>query len=349
MSGSGLESFSFAHRVPDPLNTVTAVPVDRDPNVNGVASKRRFQVDSTQADCVTSSRVLYVDDEVDTALLQLLGHEGFHIQIARSGREALDMAIGERYAAVVLDLHLPDMFGLSLLDRLIARKIRVPVLVVTGCYGEEEMEHHALQAGAAAFRRKPLLSDEVAAVLRDMIARSREPDLAVAWDGTVDNEAAGFIADSPASRDLARWIARVGPSSVPVLITGESGVGKELAAWALHRASMRRRDRFVPLNCGAIPDGLLESELFGHAKGGFTGAVADKPGLLEVAHGGTVFFDEIAELPASMQVRLLRALENGEIRRVGETRTRHVDARIIAATNRPIWDNRFEFTADSLS
>ena len=123
-----------------------------------------------------------------------------------------------------------------------------------------------------------------------------------------------------------------------MLITGESGVGKELAARALHRASMRRRDRFVPLNCGAIPDGLLESELFGHAKGGFTGAVADKPGLLEVAHEGTVFLDEIAELPASMQVRLLRALENGEIRRVGETRTRHVDARIIAATNRSIHD-----------
>jgi DNA-binding NtrC family response regulator len=290
---------------------------------------------SPQADRVAATRILYVDDEIDTALVRLLEIEGFRVEIASTGSGALARAVEHRFDAIILDLHLPDMFGLTVLARLAASRIHSPVLVITGCYGEEEMERQALQAGADAFRRKPLLSDEIAATLRDIIARRGQT--VATWRSAVD-DAPGFVAVSPTTRRLADWIARVGPSAVAVLITGESGVGKELAAHAIHHTSSRRGGPFVPVNCGAIPDGLFESELFGHAKGSFTGAVADKLGLLEVAHTGSLFLDEIAELPALMQVRLLRALDDGEIRRVGETRTRHVDARIIAATNRSIQD-----------
>jgi DNA-binding NtrC family response regulator len=265
-----------------------------------------------------------------------LEFEGFQIELVLSGQGALDRARANRYDAVVLDLHLPDMFGLTVLDRLDVRNSHAAILVITGCYGEEEMERNALKAGATAFRRKPLFCDDIATVLKSMVVRRTLTATPHPTERGLAPEELGLDTDSPSVAKLARWIARVGPSSAPVLITGESGVGKELVARRLYRASSRRRTAFVPVNCGAIPDGLMESELFGHTKGAFTGAVADKPGLLEAAHNGTLFLDEVAELPASMQVRFLRALEDGEIRRVGETQTRHVDVRIIAATNRSL-------------
>lgn len=281
--------------------------------------------------------VLFVDDQVDAALVRLLEADGFRIKVARSGHEALGLALRDSYEAIVLDLHLPDMFGLTVLGRLRAKRISASVIVVTGYYGEDEVERLALRSGALAFKRKPFDYEDVRTILKDIapnvpeMLRRQPPE-------DPDDEQNTPIVCGRASERLARWIARVGPSSVPALITGESGVGKELAARALHATSPRRNGPFVPVNCGAIPDGLLESELFGHAKGAYTGAVTDKAGLLEAAHNGTIFLDEIAELPPSMQVRFLRAVEDGDLRRIGETRVRHVDVRIVAATNRPIGD-----------
>lgn len=324
---------------PTPLSSARAealagaVPAESSTNARStaVAPTGESPLEPPELTEIKGLRLLYVDDDVDSALVRLLELAGVQVHVAPCAREAVIMAIEQQYDAMMIDLHLPDMFGLSVVRRLRAQRIAAPMLVITGCYVEDEMERAALQAGAAAFRRKPLLYDDVAETLSEIVSRRPESMSALLSNQSLDDSP---ITGTAASRRLAQWISRVGPSTVPVFITGESGVGKELAARAVHSASNRRSKKLVTINCGAIPDGLVESELFGHSKGAFTGAVSDKPGLLEIAHGSSVFLDEIAELPLSMQARLLRALEDGEIRRVGETRTRHVDVRIIAATNR---------------
>jgi DNA-binding NtrC family response regulator len=299
-------------------------------------------------DGLTNCRILWIDDEVDPAdpLLRLLALHGFHVDLARSAADGLASAGETAYEAVILDLHLPDMFGLTVLQRLRASGMAVPVLVATGHYLEPEMEANAMRAGAAAFRYKPFFNaEDLAAVLRSIIAGSG----AATADGELVQASAGrvfgIVAASPAMRRVVEWIGRVGPTDVSALLTGETGTGKELVARALHLASSRQTALFVALNCAAIPEGLVETELFGHRKGAFTGAVGDKEGVFEAAHRGTLFLDEIGDLPLPMQASLLRALDDGEVRRVGDTRTRRVHVRVVAATNRPlqrdIADGRF--------
>jgi DNA-binding NtrC family response regulator len=284
-------------------------------------------------------RILWIDDEVDVAdpLLRLLALHGFRVEVARSAAEGLASAGETAYEAVILDLHLPDMFGLTVLQRLRASGIAAPVLVVTGHYLEAEMEANAMQAGAAAFRYKPFLdAEDLAAVLRSIIEGSAPS----AEDGEPVQASAvplfGIVAVSPAMRRIVEWIGRVGPTNASALLTGETGTGKELVARALHQTSSRRTAPFVAVNCGAIPESLVETELFGHRKGAFTGAVSDKEGVFEAAHRGTLFLDEIGDLPLPMQASLLRSLDDGEVRRVGDTKTRRVDVRVIAATNRSL-------------
>jgi DNA-binding NtrC family response regulator len=286
----------------------------------------------------TVHRILWIDDEVESgdALLRLCAFEGLRVDVARSGAEGLATARAHLYDTVVVDLHLPDMFGLTVLQRLRASGVAAPVLAVTGYYLEPEIKTNSLRSGATAFRYKPLDSEDFVAVLRSMIAGAADVTEPATASGS--KWRLGIVAVSPAMRRIVEWIDLVGPVDACALITGETGTGKELVATALHHASARARKPFLAVNCAAIPEGLVETELFGHRKGAFTGASSDKQGLFEAAHQGTLFLDEIGDLPLSMQARLLRCLENGEVRKVGDTRARHIDVRIIAATNHSLRD-----------
>jgi len=282
-------------------------------------------------------RVLWIDDELrpGDGLLRLLAFEGILVEVAGSGADGLIKARTGAYDVILLDLKLPDMFGLTVLQRLMASHVRTPVIVASGYYLEPEIEVDARRLGAAAILHKPFLDAEILATnLRAILDNEHRGDGPVPPDPPF-----GIVAASPAMQDIVAWAQRVTHSKANVLVTGETGTGKELVARAIHDASPRRNGPFVPVNCGAIPDNLFESELFGHRKGAFSGASEHTAGLIEAAHGGTLFLDEVADIPLPMQVRLLRGLEDGRVRRVGETRERAVDVRVIAATNRSLQED----------
>jgi two-component system, NtrC family, response regulator AtoC len=294
----------------------------------------------TRDDWAGPFRLLWIDDEVrpGDALVRLLANEGLSVDVAGSGRQGLGMAEAEVYHSILLDLKLPDLFGLTVLERLVARGITAPILVASAYYLEPELEASALRIGAKGFLQKPFCdAADLARVLRQSHAPAMPPVRAHRPAPPASDEPLpGIIAVSPPMRAIVKWIHRVAGGGATVLLTGETGTGKELVAGALHRAGARRDGPFVAVNCGAVPEGLIESELFGRRKGTFTGAHDDRIGLFEAAHGGTLFLDEIGDLPLAMQVRLLRCLENGEVRRLGETHTRRVDVRVVAATNRSL-------------
>jgi DNA-binding NtrC family response regulator len=285
-------------------------------------------------------KLLWIDDECtrEDPLAQLLELEGWSVDLARTGAEGLGMAERSTYDAIVVDLRLPDMFGLTVVRRLVAKPGTPPILVVTGYFIEPETEPQALRAGAVAFLRKPLFGPEdLLPTLRAAIARSfHASPLAVPRSPSSTESFDDIVAVSPAMRTVIEWVTHVAHTDATILLTGETGTGKEVIARAIHRASGRKKYPFVPVNCGAIPEALIESELFGHRKGAFTGATSDKTGLAPAAHRGTLFLDECADLPLPIQGHLLRFLGLGEVRRLGDTRTIHVDARVIAATNRPL-------------
>ena len=279
--------------------------------------------------------VLVVDDDASlrSTVAEVLNAHGYHAVPCAGAEEALERLQARGADVVVTDLRMPGMKGEALLEEVSRTFPEVPVIAVTA-FGSVRQAMELTRAGAAdylekPFRTRPLL-DSIARVLAESAPR-REQARRVREQGA---HLEGMVGASPPMRALFERIARVAPSPAPVLITGESGTGKELVARAVHRASGRRE--LLAVNCGAIPDPLLESELFGHVKGAFTGATADKQGLFHAAHGGTLFLDEIGELPLALQPKLLRALETGEVRRVGEVRPRPADARIIAATNRDL-------------
>jgi DNA-binding NtrC family response regulator len=205
----------------------------------------------------------------------------------------------------------------------------------------------AIKLGASDYMALPAQTDEVRRAVKCAADERRDPSAAMS-NVQAYRPPHDIVAKSPVMRAVLDWIARIGNKDIPVLLTGETGTGKELVARAVHATSDRRARPFVPLNCGAIPADLFEAEMFGFGKGAFSGAVRDKPGLVEVAHCGSLFLDEIGELPLGLQVRLLRFLECGEVRRLGETKTVHVDVRVIAATNRSLRDevNLGRFRAD---
>lgn len=286
------------------------------------------------------ARILIADGEENfvrqaAATLHLNGHE---VSSCRSLEEALRVVSAETPELVLADLQLAGGGGFELLDRIKSSGLASGVIVTTSL-GSIESAVEAIQRGAINYLRKPVERDDLVAIVEDGLAKApaRVPlAQASAAEAESDDLSAltGIVGTSRAMEDLLRLVEKVADTDSSVLITGETGVGKELIGRAIHRLS-RRSDRvFCAVNSAAFPETLLESELFGHRRGAFTGATANKKGLFEFAHEGTVFLDEAAEMPLSMQVKLLRFLQTGEVRPVGDETTRYVDVRLVAATNK---------------
>jgi two-component system, NtrC family, response regulator HydG len=282
-------------------------------------------------------RILVVDDErsIRFSLVELLESEGHEVREAEHAPAALAALEGQPADLVISDVSMPAMDGMQLLEEVGARHPATLFVLMTA-YGDERAAVRALKAGAYDYVPKPFDNEEIRAIVR----RAREVLALRAENQRLREELAGefrgLIGDSPAMREVYRIIRRAGPADVTVLITGESGTGKELAARALHDESQRRSGAFIALNCSALPAELVESELFGHLRGAFTGADRDREGLFEAAHGGTLFLDEIGDLALPAQAKLLRALEERQIVRLGATRPTPVDVRVVAATHQPL-------------
>ncbi len=285
------------------------------------------------------NRVLVVDDEpgLRQSLGLLLTGAGYDVAAESDGRRGLERALAEPFDLILCDVRMPELDGLSFL-RAYRDRDGAALVIMMSAYGGEEAALAAMKEGAYDYLPKPFRPDEVVLTLRKAEERER---LRRTVAGLRAQLAAGpaeraIVADSPAMRQALELVARVAEHKTTILITGESGTGKEIIARAIHRASPRAAEAFVAINCAAIPESLLESELFGHVRGAFTGATADKAGLFEQAAGGTLLLDEIGELPIGLQAKLLRVLQEGEIRRVGDQKTRRVDVRVLAATARDL-------------
>ena len=282
-------------------------------------------------------RVLVVDDEPELrrSLARLLLSRGMGVLTARGGLAAIDILKKEPIDVALIDLMMPNINGLELMERTREEQLEVEVIIMTA-FGDVETAVKAVRAGAYHFLTKPFRSnDEVVLTVTKAAERRRLVDRAMLLERRLEQmEKFGeLIGNSAKMQDVYRLALGVAPTSSTVLILGESGTGKELTARAIHQHSSRADGPFVAVNCSAIPVDLVESELFGHVRGAFTGATATRAGLFETAHRGTIFLDEVGDLPPLAQVKLLRALQEGEIKRVGSNETQTVDVRVIAATN----------------
>lgn len=284
-----------------------------------------------------SLRLLLVEDEEefrDTAA-KWMARQGHAVEQAGNGQEALQRCEAHFFDVAVVDMNMPGISGLELLQQLKERNLETEVIILTG-QATVETAVEAMKLGAYDYLTKPFALAELDRRIRNAAQKSRlrlENERLKALLAR-ERPRHQIVGSSAPIRQVFRLIERVGPTNTPVLIEGESGTGKELVARALQQHSSRADKPFVTINCAALPDQLVESELFGHEKGAFTGAVAAKSGLFEVADGGTLFVDEVGELPLALQPKLLRVLEDGSLRRVGSHQERHVNVRILAATNR---------------
>src|SRR5246500_55475 len=280
------------------------------------------------------SRVLVIDDEaaIRDSLKMTLEYEGYDFIGAATGQEGLALAEREAPDLVLLDVKMPGMDGLEVLDRVRAINDALPVVVVSG-HGTISTAVEATKKGAFDFIEKPFASDRVLVSLRNALDQRRLRDENRSLKKAVEVRHQ-MIGESPALRQVTAAIAPAAPTNATVLIQGESGVGKELVARTIHRNSLRSRERFVQVNCAAIPEELIESELFGHEKGSFTGATEKQVGKFEQADRGTIFLDEIGDMSAKTQAKVLRVLQEGEVERLGSARTIKVDVRVIAVTNK---------------
>jgi len=280
--------------------------------------------------------ILICDDEeiMRDVLETLLSSAGYKVDLARTGEEAIECYASRAYDLVLMDVSMPGIGGLTALEELVTLDPEAVVLMITA-YATFDTAISAWEKGATGVIRKPFQNDQILALVARGIKKRRKEEerqtLRQAMVRSVNRE--GFIGRSEVMESVFRMVERVAPARSTVLITGESGTGKELVAKAIHEASPRSNAPFVPVNCSNIPSELLESELFGHTKGAFTGAIAAKKGLFEVADTGTIFLDEIGDLRPEMQVRLLRVIQEREFTPIGETTATKVDVRIIAATN----------------
>ncbi|NPB09819.1 MAG: sigma-54-dependent Fis family transcriptional regulator [Thermodesulfobacteria bacterium] len=285
--------------------------------------------------------VLVVDDEpqMTRMLARLLGKlEGVRVETCLSGEEALEKVHTIFPEVVLTDVKMPGMDGLELLARIRKVDPTISVILITG-YGTIEMAVRAVKDGAYDFIEKPFDKDRLRHLVRRAVERTsllRENERLQRRRVTNVWEELGIIGDSPVMKKLFELVERVAKSDVTVLIRGESGTGKELIARAIHRLSDRRHRDLITVNCPALPEHILESELFGYVKGAFTGANTDKMGLFQVANGSTIFLDEIGDIPLSIQTKLLRVLQEKEIRPLGSTKTVPVDVRVIASTNQDL-------------
>ncbi|HET7853986.1 MAG TPA: sigma-54 dependent transcriptional regulator, partial [Candidatus Methylomirabilis sp.] len=284
-------------------------------------------------------QVLVVDDEKPTRVLmeRELPQSGCAVVTVNNGEEALEVLSKQDFDVVLLDLRMPGLGGMETLRRLRSSGMTAEVVVLTG-HPEIDSAIEAMKLGAYDYLTKPFKLSEVEAVLRRAAEKRQlqEENRALRRMVGQADHAPVILGESEAMRVLLEKAGRVAASSAPVLISGETGTGKGLIARAIHRLSPRADRPFLVINCSAFQDQLLESELFGHEKGAFTGAMSAKAGLFEVADGGTVFLDEVAEMSPAMQAKLLQILDTGELRRVGGTRLRRVDTRIFAATNKDL-------------
>lgn len=279
------------------------------------------------------SEILIVEDEdvIRSALRRLLERNGYSVQeaacvhdvVTRNGFDSVDL--------IIADLRLPDGAGTDI----IARAGNVPVLIMTS-YASVRSAVDSMKRGAVDYIAKPFDHDEMLMLVERILKQSAlvEENALLKRELSQSYPVSGMIGCCPAMQDVFDRVRKVGPTDTTVLILGESGTGKELVARALHAASNRSHGPIVAVNCASVPESLIESELFGHERGAFTGAVGTRKGLVEAANGGTLFLDEIGELPLAAQARLLRVLQEGEIRRVGADHPRHVDVRLLAATHR---------------
>ncbi|MGE0321160.1 MAG: sigma-54-dependent transcriptional regulator [Polyangiaceae bacterium] len=284
-------------------------------------------------------RVLVVDDEENLRLVlrTLLKRNGYEVETAGDGEEALALVDSFGPDVVITDVRMPKLDGLDLLSTLKAKGHEATVIVMSA-YGNMDLALEAMQQGAYDYIQKPFKPEEVVLTLKKAEEREllRRENRALREEMRKEHRFEDILAKSAEMERIFRTITKIADYKTTVLITGESGVGKELVARALHRRSSRAGKPFVAVNCGAIPENLLESELFGHKKGAFTDASSDRRGLFEEADQGTLFLDEIGELPLGLQVKLLRVLEEETIRRVGDSKDTQIDVRIVAATHRDL-------------
>jgi DNA-binding NtrC family response regulator len=282
-------------------------------------------------------RVLVVDDEsgLRRFLAKELAARGFTVDSAASGEEGLRKIAEAVYDVVLLDMKMPGMDGLTALREIRAQEPAPEVLILTG-QGSVETAVAAMRAGAFHYLTKPFHLEELEVQIQKAREQSALVRRANAFERLMSGWDAELVGEAPALERVREMIRRVAPSDTSVVIEGESGTGKELIARAIHAGSRRSSAPFVVVNCGALQESLLESEIFGHEKGSFTGAVRTREGLAEAAHSGTLFLDEIGEMSLAIQAKFLRFLESGDVRRVGSNRTQHVDVRVVAATNRTL-------------
>ncbi len=282
--------------------------------------------------------VLVVDDEpaIRAQLEESLQEAGYQTQSAGDGAEAAELSLQHSFDLCLSDIRMPSMGGIELLKRLGETSPETMFILMTA-FGGLDTALQALRLGAVDYLVKPFQHEELIAKVRRLAEHRRLVLENRNLRRTVDAEAPpGMIAGSPAMREVLDTVDRVASLPSHVLITGESGTGKDLVARAIHERGSRAKAPFVPINCAAIPEALLESELFGHVKGAFTGAVDNKEGLLKTAAEGTIFLDELGDMPLSIQAKLLRAIESREIQPVGSTRRIQIQARLLAATNRDL-------------
>ncbi len=297
--------------------------------------KSKKTTDSSEIDI----DLLIVDDETDfrQSACRYMKRIGFRVDEAEDGEEALNVSTNKKFDVVVMDIHMPGVSGIDALKQLMKRESPPKVIMLTGG-GTIENAVESIKLGAYDFLTKPAKMDDLARLIKracethELEKENRQLREVIKRQ----SPSSEMIGTSPAMQEVFRLIQKTAASDKPVLIQGESGTGKELVSRAIHKSSPLADKPLVVVNCAALPDQLLESELFGHEKGAFTGAVAAKPGLFEIADGGTLFIDEFGEMSGALQAKLLRVLEDGSMRRVGSVAERKVKVRVIAATNRDL-------------
>jgi len=283
--------------------------------------------------------ILVIDDErsMREFLSIMLEREGYSVVTKDNGNDALEFISKNKYDLIITDIKMPKMSGIDILRESMALHPNTPVIMITA-FASTEVAVEAMKLGAYDYITKPFNVDEIKIIIKNAIEKKSLFDENISLKEELKGryQFSNIVGKSDKIHKVFDLIMKVANSKSTVLITGESGTGKELVARAIHHKSDRKDKPFVSISCGAIPETLLESELFGHQKGAFTGADSDKKGLFEEAHGGTLFLDEVADLDPSLQVKLLRVLQEGEVQRIGDTKTIKVDVRIISASHKPL-------------
>jgi DNA-binding NtrC family response regulator len=284
------------------------------------------------------SKILIIDDEraIRRALREIFEFEQFEVDEAENGKQGLEKALAQSYDIIFCDIKMPELDGMEVLEGITKANIDVPVIMISG-HGNIETAVQAIRNGAFDFIEKPLDLNRILVTIRNARDKSVLVEETKQLKTTVKRfKGSSIIGETEPIIHIKEMIEKVGPSDARVLITGENGTGKELVARSLHDCSNRKKMSFIEVNCAAIPAELIESELFGHEKGAFTSAVKDKKGKFELASGGTLFLDEIGDMSASAQAKVLRALQENVIQRVGGERDIKVDCRVVAATNKDL-------------